>query len=194
MGSEQGAAARESLRLFAALWLPEPLAEAARRRLERLRAGARGVRWVRPEQLHLTLKFLGETPGDRRPAVEGALAGAAAAGRPIDLRLTSGGVFPSGGPPRVLWLGAEPAGELAALAGAVDEALAPLGFPPESRPFRPHLTLGRAEPGAVFDRAILAREMAEPPAVAGSLALVRSVLGPGGPQYTTIAEWPLGPG
>lgn len=184
--------ARDSLRLFVALWLPETLAGAAWRRLERLRPDGRGVRWVRREQLHLTLKFLGETPADKLPAVQEALAGAAAGGRPVDLRLTAGGVFPPAGPPRVLWLGLEPAGELGALAGAVEKALAPLGFPPEGRPFRPHLTLGRAEPGAAFDRAVLAREIAEPPAAVDSMALIRSDLGPGGPRYTTLCEWRLG--
>jgi len=80
---------------------------------------------------------------------------------------------------------------VAVLAGRVEEALIPLGHPPEKRPFRAHLTLGRAEPGAVFDRALLGRDITAGPAVVGRLSLVRSELRPRGPVYTTLREWPL---
>ncbi|MGQ9779136.1 MAG: RNA 2',3'-cyclic phosphodiesterase [Bacillota bacterium] len=180
---------RDSLRLFVAIWLPEPLARAAAARLEELRQGSRGIRWVRPEQLHLTLKFLGETPRAELPQLFSALAGVAAATRPFSLSLAPGGVFPPGGPPRVIWLGVTPEEELAVLAARVEEALVPLGHPPEKRPFRAHLTLGRAEPGAIFDRVLLGRALAGGPAVVGRLSLVQSVLRPQGPVYTTLADW-----
>ena len=87
----------------------------------------------------------------------------AAASCPVHLGLAEGGVFPPAGSARVVWLGLTPRAELIALAGRIEKALAPLGFPPERRPFTPHLTLGRAEPGAVFDRAILGRGFALAP-------------------------------
>lgn len=179
----------EIFRLFVALWLPAPLARAALVRLEELRPGSRLVRWVRPDQLHLTLKFLGETPAAKLPAIEAALRVVASSASPVTMGLAEGGVFPPAGPPRVLWLGLTPREELVALAGRVEKALAPLGFPPERRPFAPHLTLGRAEPGAVFDRALLGRGFALTPERIEKLSLVKSELRPGGSIYTNTAEW-----
>lgn len=182
----------DSLRLFVALWLPEALAKAALSRLALLRRDGRGVRWVRPDQLHLTLKFLGETPAAFLPEIERALAGVAAASTSFALGLEAGGVFPPSGPPRVVWIGVSPAAKLVELAARVEQALQPLGFDPETRPFRPHLTLGRAEPGAVFDRALLARPLAAQPETIAALSLVQSQLRPGGSVYRTVAEWKLG--
>ena len=185
---------RGSLRLFVALWLPGPLSRAVSARLDELRRGSRGVRWVRPDQLHLTLKFLGETPSTELPELTSALAGVAAETRPFHLSLAPGGVFPPNGPPRVVWLGLTPEEDLAALAARVEEALAPLGHAPERRPFRAHLTLGRAEPGAVFDRGLLGRPLETGPVMVERVSLVQSVLRPQGAVYTTLREWPLARG
>lgn len=180
-----------SLRLFVALWLPAPLAGVALARLEELRPGSSLVRWVRPDQLHLTLKFLGETPVAKLPAIENALREVAAASCPVNLGLAEGGTFPPVGPPRILWLGLTPREDLAALAGRVEQALAPLGFPPERRPFTPHLTLGRAEPGASFDRSLLGQGFVVEPTAVEQLALVKSELRPSGAIYKNVGEWPL---
>ncbi|MGE5529226.1 MAG: RNA 2',3'-cyclic phosphodiesterase [Patescibacteria group bacterium] len=180
------------MRLFVAIWLPAPLARAALTRLEGLRPGSRGVRWVKPDQLHLTLKFLGETQEGLLPSLEAALAGVASASTPIYLGLGGGGVFPPAGPPRVVWLAVTPGPELADLAARVERALAPLGFAPERRPFRPHLTLGRAEAGAVFDRELLARELQTEPVMVDKFSLVQSELRPGGAVYTNAGEWGMG--
>ena len=181
-------------RLFVALWLPGPLAEAALARLEELRAGGRGVRWVRREQLHVTLKFLGETRVEAVPEIEAALAGVAAGSRPFRMGLRPGGVFPPSGPPRVVWLGVAPGEELRDMAARVERALLPLGFSPERRSFRPHLTLGRAGPGAAVDPAVLARDFTVAPAEVGSLSLVQSELRPAGAIYRDAARWELGAG
>jgi len=182
----------QSLRLFVALWLPPALARAALARLEELRPGSRGIRWVRPDQLHLTLKFMGEAPAAKLPKIETALREVACTLSPIELVLKAGGVFPPSGPPRVVWLGLAPQVELSALANRVEKALAPLGFPPERRPFAPHLTLGRAEPGAVFDRTALGQGFTVEQVAVDRLSLVRSELRPGGSVYATVAEWRLG--
>lgn len=182
----------DSLRLFVALWLPDGLRRAALARLEELRRGSIRVRWTKPEQLHLTLKFLGETPAAELPGIEEALARTAAAASPIHLNLAAGGVFPPAGPPRIIWLGLEPEKDLATLAAAVEQSLAPLGFAPEKRRFRPHLTLGRAEPGAVFRRELLAAPLDTQPGTVAALSLVQSELRPGGAVYTTVREWGLG--
>jgi RNA 2',3'-cyclic 3'-phosphodiesterase len=105
------------------------------------------VKWVRPENIHLSLKFLGEVDETREPELMAALkqaAGARHEPRPLTLQITGFGVFPDYHRPHVLWAGvtAEPALEL--LQHGVEQAFAPLGFPTEPRPFRPHVTLGRA--------------------------------------------------
>jgi len=153
-----------TFRLFVALEPPGPL----RRQLAALaaelrRLGGRAaaeVRWVPPEQIHLTLQFLGNAPEERLPEVQRAVEQAAAAAAPLHLLVRGAGGFPSARRPRVLWAGVE--GDLAPLAGLARElgrSLAPLGFPPEERPFSPHLTLGRAGEGV--------------PGLAGALAAVR---------------------
>jgi len=110
------------------------------------RAPSAAVRWVRPEQMHLTLRFLGDTPAGKLPALSAALDALAAGHAPFALRLTSVGCFPNAQRPRVVWVGL--GGEeqkLLALVAGLEAALRPLGWPPEDRPFRAHLTLGRVK-------------------------------------------------
>lgn len=141
------------MRLFIALSIPDEV----RRELARAQAGLRGlpVRWADPAGIHLTLQFLGETAEGSVPPLLAALAAVPATTFP--LRLAGLGAFPNLRQPRVVWAGLD--GDLAALArlqAAVLAATAPLGFVPEERPFRPHLTLGRVrqEAGPEERRAI----------------------------------------
>ena len=105
------------------------------------------VRWVRPEQMHLTLTFLAETPVAKVPAIQSAMDTIAAQQQPFALALAGIGCFPNRRRPRVVWVGlaaAAGSGEsapLLALKAALDAALTPLGLPPEDKPFRAHLTL-----------------------------------------------------
>lgn len=102
----------------------------------------RRLRWTPPGNWHLTLRFLGDVPASRCGEVADALKAIPFA--PVTLAVGGAGVFPARGAPRVLWLGlARGARECAAMAGAVDAALVPLGFAPDARPFAPHLTLAR---------------------------------------------------
>ena len=134
------------MRCFVAIDLTSDVRAAIARAQTRVRTAAAhaDVRWVDPAQFHLTLKFLGAVPDDRVPAVSAALEGAVADTAPIALAAAGLGGFPSLRSARVLWAGIT-AGvpELARLAAAIDRALTPLGFPPEGRSFRGHLTIGR---------------------------------------------------
>ncbi len=155
---------------------------------------ARDVAWVAPDNVHLTLKFLGGVEAARLDAVAGALAGAVAGCRPFDLTVRGLGAFPTPARPRVLWAGADEGAALAAtLARRVDDALVALGFPAESRAFSAHVTLGRVRAprsnprlvealagGAAFGRQRVDR-----------LALMRSELSPRGARYTELAAVPL---
>ena len=101
------------------------------------------VRWVKPEGIHLTLKFLGDVTPERAGDLPHALVEAAAGMRSIALRVHGSGAFPEITRPRVVWAGVEPEPAIELLQDRVERVFAPLGFPTEARTFRPHLTLGR---------------------------------------------------
>ena len=182
-------------RLFLAIPLPAPLARLAIETRARLVTDPSSWRLTREEGLHATLRFLGEvTPevearGDRswRDAARGTGA--------IPLVLAGAGAFPTARRPRVLWLGLQdrgPGGALAALAGRVERASRGLGFPPETRPFSPHVTLARARPGArAAPITPLPDELGS--FVADRIVLFRSETGPGGARYHEQASYPLSP-
>ena len=159
--------------------------------------GFHGLKWVPPGQLHFTLKFLGEIDPERVPDARAATEAAAGGGPgPFRLALEGLGAFPPRGPARVLWAGCGAgAGDLVALAAAVEEAFAAAGFPPEPRPFAPHLTLARAKDPEAGRR--LARALASVPhepfgsVGVSSLVLYRSDLTPRGPDYTEIVRVPI---
>jgi RNA 2',3'-cyclic 3'-phosphodiesterase len=184
------------VRAFIAIEIADPARSAVVAYLETLRATADGVAWTRPENLHLTLKFLGNVEGARLPSLTERVHGVAAAQPAFALRVAGVGAFPSLARPRVLWVGVR-APELAALAVAVDRACVAEGFPPEPRPLHPHVTLGRVrERGArprTGDLPFLAtdggREFGH--AAATSLVFFRSELGRGGARHEPIAILPF---
>jgi 2'-5' RNA ligase len=190
-----------NLRLFVALEPPAAVRERLAAVQAALRRGAgraaSEVRWVAPENVHLTLQFLGAVAEERAAAVAGAVAAAASGARPLDLHVRGAGAFPTPRRPRVLWAGlAGDLDALAALAKDLGGRLAPLGFPPEERLFRAHLTLGRArDPRGArgLEAAVAAAAGADAGAWrAEDLVLFRSHLSPKGPRYEALARAPLG--
>ncbi|MGA9191944.1 MAG: RNA 2',3'-cyclic phosphodiesterase [Anaerolineales bacterium] len=158
------------------------------------------VRWVRPENIHLTLKFLGEISSDEAQLVVDSAGPIAAGCRPFDLSASGLGVFPNPKRPRVIWVGVSGAEEgVTALNRELESALAGVGFDREGRGFHPHLTLGRTRRGLRrLDLKALAEALAR--ASVGdlgqwrveTLALMRSELRPEGPRYSVVASLPLG--
>jgi 2'-5' RNA ligase len=135
---------QRSPRTFIAVEISSEVRMRAGRLIGRLEATGANVRWVKPEQLHLTLKFLGDVDLREIPEVCAAVARATATVPPFTLRIAGAGAFPNLGHPRTVWLGAdEGVGEMSVLHERIDEALAELGFRAEHRQFRPHLTIGR---------------------------------------------------
>lgn len=185
-------------RLFVAVPVADEIRAAIREIMEKV-AGASideraygQPRWVRVEGLHLTLRFLGATPDERQPALAEALAAAATGVAPFRIVLSGGGAFPDPHRPRVLWIGiSQGAPQLADLVRRMDTSLVPLGWPPEDRPFAPHLTIARTDgvPGA-DERARRLVEVAEGVSMAWQadrIVLYRSLLGQGPARYEALS-------
>lgn len=188
------------MRAFIGVALPPE----SRQRLERwqhdLAASGADVKWVAPEQLHLTLKFLGEISDEQRHGVEALLGQMARREAPFRIRLEGLGAFPSIEAPRVVWVGIAQGQEvMARLAGAIDREGAALGLREEARGFSPHLTLGRVRSR---QRSLAGREAltallrdvprsAPSPWQATTVTLYQSVLSSEGSRYHVLAELPL---
>ncbi len=143
----------DTSRAFVAIELDTASAGSIARLIQGLKAKLPDVRWSRPEQLHLTLKFIGEVVNRELPQLCGALRDACSGIEAFSLELSGLGAFPKNKPPRVVWVAAEdPQGMLGALAERLDERMAVLGVPHENRAFTPHLTLGRVSRGADLQR------------------------------------------
>lgn len=134
------------MRLFVALDIDDAIRERLTRFVEGVCNFAPDARWVKPESLHLTLKFIGERPDASVEKVKQALADVSA---PInDIQFRGYGFFPTPKSARVFWIGMETGPQLAALAAAIDDKMASLGVTKEERAFSPHLTLARSAGGS----------------------------------------------
>jgi RNA 2',3'-cyclic 3'-phosphodiesterase len=190
------------VRLFIALETDEAMQQAVAAVQRSLRQrGDMPVRWVAPAQVHLTLQFLGNVVAAHLPSLMAALAPAVAPHPAMLLRAGEVGAFPSVDAPRVLWLGVRGADDsLLSLQQAVRDAVRGVeGVVADRKPFRAHLTLGRVRagrrdmPGLAAVATALDRPVAVPPTAwpVRSVALIRSVLGPGGSRYTIVERFPL---
>jgi len=196
------------MRLFVALDIEDAIRERMARFVDGVRNFAPEARWVKPESLHVTLKFIGEQPDEAVDGIKSAL-GRLARGE-TEIRFRGYGFFPTATSARVFWIGLEAGSQLGALAAAIDEALAPLGIAKEDRAFSPHLTLARGgggsgvpgwrrgdSPNRGFAR--LAEKLAAMAApefgsmTAREFFLYSSRLSPKGSTYTKQERFPLQP-
>ena len=187
------------MRLFVAVNLPEHERRAVFDATAPLRHGDLPVKWVQPAGLHVTMKFLGDVPEDRAAPIGAALDAAVRAARPFEVMLGGIGAFPSSARPRVIWLGVEIHPALELLANDVEKALGPFGFEAELRPFRPHITIGRAKQGARPGRFAAFERLAAGVAYDGSAAvasvdLMESILRLEGAEYDVRHQSFLGGG
>lgn len=177
------------MRLFVAIAIPDEIRAAYSAFIKELRAIAPQAKWVRAENLHVTLKFLGETPLAKLDPLQTALA-VVRSPQPVQLTFRGLGFFPNEKRPRVFWAGTEATANLKTLAAAVDQAAHRLDFPLEERPFAPHLTLARFNPPGI-DAKLLEAVRAKGEKNFGALTaaefhLIESRLKPGGAEYTTV--------
>jgi len=182
------------MRLFIAIEISQEVRAALAALLKEFRAMAPQVKWVRPENMHLTLKFLGETHSSKLTAMQAALS-AIRSSQPITLHFRGLGFFPNAKRARVFWAGMEASPNLPALAAEIDQAMHRLGFPLEDRPFSPHLTMARFQPPGLPPKlAAAAQEDASHEfgsLVAREFQLIESKLKPAGAEYTTLQSFPF---
>ena len=184
------------MRLFVAISLTPQVRDAIHADTATLRSAGPGIRWVAPDALHVTIKFLGEQDPVSLDGIRQALESAASRHAAVHAKTTRVGAFPNFRRPRVVWVGMTEERALQALARDIDGALTPLGIAGEARPFRAHITLGRVK-GELGAAEATALERAAGVVHASrdfpvrTVDLMRSELGPGGSRYTVISAVPL---
>jgi 2'-5' RNA ligase len=183
------------VRAFVAIQLPEVLQSEMARRVGRARSRLPAARWVRPENCHITLFFLGEVSEGKAEQIHRRLGPVFSCRSPFEIQLADGGTFPPGRPARVAWVGIRDGGKLGALQAAVSEACGEVVGGKEPRSFHPHVTAARCRrPWRKIDadawKRALAGELGAPfQATEG--VLMRSLLERTGARYDVVSRYPL---
>ena len=185
------------IRAFIALDLPPGVHRALAGLQQEWQRTAAMVSWIKPESIHLTLKFLGNIANEQVTEIQALLLKVAATASPLRLQPLGCGAFPSIKQARVVWVGLQGAiEELLKLQKSIEDALVPLGFEPEDRPYRAHLTLGRVKGRRhlqLLQEAVLRRQDFQAEAFdVTEVVLYRSELRPEGARYTALFRAPLG--
>jgi 2'-5' RNA ligase len=178
------------VRLFVAVFPPQEVREEALK-IARLLPSKDRIRWSKPENVHLTLKFLGDVEDEKLDELCTVLENLCAGHPPFNAYLASLGAFPSARRARILWAGiSKGSKQLRSLAANVDAALSPLGFERETRSYEPHLTLGRVRgrPTSLD----ISKEASGRPFEVSRIELVESMLAGKGPTYRTVEDFVLG--
>jgi 2'-5' RNA ligase len=184
------------MRLFIAVPLPQAAQEEAAALLREMRALEWPVRWVRDEGLHISLKFFGEVTSDRIEPIEELVQFATKGMKPMQMTPAGGGAFPSHQHPKVLRLELESDPDLELLQDRLERGGEQIGFPPEGRPFRPHITLGRVREGHRLPPTAMRHLEGLPPGrpfTADRIVLFESRLTPDGPAYSVRVAQVLEP-
>jgi len=183
----------QQIRTFIAIPLSDRIKEELSKLQEELKQNEAEVKWVRPEGIHLTLKFLGNVEEEKVQEIEEAIGKKIRKSSPFLLSLGCLGVFPDLRRPRVVWIGVEKgASEVKELARRVEKALLPLGAKKEDRPFSPHLTLGRIKGGKGIGRLKEILGSLEATKLSslniGRIEIIKSQLTRQGAIYTTLRK------
>ncbi|HYB22049.1 MAG TPA: RNA 2',3'-cyclic phosphodiesterase [Thermodesulfobacteriota bacterium] len=186
----------DEIRSFIAIEVPQAIKSRMEELQRELRRTDTDAKWVRPEGIHLTLKFLGSIRQEDVERISQTIAPLVSLWEPIEIRLYGMGGFPSSRNPRVIWIGLDRGkGEVHSLQQGIEKKLVDLSFPPEDRLFSPHLTLGRirSSRGKSALTQILEknREVEVGNFRAGEVFLFRSELKPSGAVYTKLRHFPM---
>jgi len=185
----------QTLRTFIALDMPPEIKAALAKYVQPLKSLRGRVSWVKPENLHLTLKFLGDTPVNRVDEIAAALQQITAASTAFAATVSGAGAFPNDEHPRMLWVGLnEATGTLKNLLRIIDDRMHDFGYAKEKRAFTPHLTIGRVKDSRLPDivRALKEKPFAAMPAPFNEIIFMRSELNPAGSIYTPLQKLTLG--
>ena len=186
----------QTIRCFLAIELPAELKERLNRFIADLKMQASGVKWVRSDSLHITLKFLGNQSANRVDTLVTALLNRPVNVPAFEVQVAGFGAFPTQRRPRVFWLGVEsrPHPPLYALFEQLEDRLEPLGFEKENRRFSPHLTIGRVKSGQSFDSLwqwVETHPFEDYRFAVQSYSLMQSILKPSGAEYRALQKYPL---
>jgi 2'-5' RNA ligase len=184
------------LRTFIAIDLPIGVQDALGRFEKELQTASAPIAWVKPERIHLTLKFLGDVAPDRIPEIQKSLEQVAGTTSPFRLKASGCGAFPSIKQMRVIWVGLQgDEASLNLLQREVEEAMVELGFKREDRPFKPHLTVGRVKGRQhlrIVQDLLMARQGFDAEAFdVTEVVLYKSELRPEGARYTPLFRKPF---
>ena len=179
------------MRLFVAVEIEPAIRDRIHEFVSGLRAKISEARWVRPEGMHITLKFLGNVADQRRMTIEKALR--SVQGKAVTLSLRHLGAFPNPRSPRVLWVGIEAGPELQQLAKAVDQQMGSIGFELEKHAFSPHVTLARfnQRPRGNLGSVLSEAQPSFGTMTANDFHLYESKLSPQGSRYSKLASFKL---
>ena len=189
------------MRLFIAIDLTDNLRKSLSEQMDGLKnsLGDTGIRWVKPSGIHLTLKFLGETPDHKLDEIRNSLKDIATQFAPFEFSIGSFGCFPNPRKPRVFWVGIQdPEGMLARIQHEIEMEFQKIGFASENRPFKAHLTLGRVKKQRSKDEFLTLKRKIEAVHIgkigvekAKEISLIRSVLKPTGAEYFMMGSYPF---
>jgi RNA 2',3'-cyclic 3'-phosphodiesterase len=182
------------MRLFVALEIPPDVRDAITKIARSLKSESPGARWSKPESMHVTLKFLGETDPQKLGSIRAALE-AVSSPEPVVLEFRGVGFFPDEKRPRVMWCGVEASENLFLLAAHVERSLSALGFEPEPRTYVPHVTLARLNSARNTEKLVRAAAPLKSydfgAARESEFHLYQSVLQPSGSEYKKLATFPF---
>jgi RNA 2',3'-cyclic 3'-phosphodiesterase len=182
------------VRLFVALDLPDQVRHSIAELIAKLQPKSRAARWIKPENLHITLKFIGHVGNEKLSPIQTALLSIRIA-QSVELHFRGMGFFPNEHHPRAFWCGIASSPNLADLATDIDRALVPLGIEAETRPFTPHLTLARFKSDEGIREVVhTATDMKSTDfgaAIETNFHLYESLLKSTGAQYNRVASFPF---
>jgi RNA 2',3'-cyclic 3'-phosphodiesterase len=182
------------IRTFIAIELPEKVKHFLGEVSDKLKRFGEDIGWVKPSAMHLTLKFLGYVDAELLPRIQHEAGSVFAKQQVVEISAHGVGAFPNLFRPRVIWVGcADKENRLPPLVSRLENALEPLGFEKEKRPFSPHLTLGRVRSKVrnkgLFDAIKEREDLAGPSFVASHAILFQSILKQSGAEYVPLAEF-----
>lgn len=180
------------MRAFIAIELPSKIIDGLKDIQDELKNGNNKIAWVKPENIHLTIKFLGDIDVDKIDSIAVLLETAAAKNRSFDVSVKGAGAFPTLDNPRVVWVGVEDDKNLSRIYEELENGLLAIGFEKENRPFKPHLTVGRVkflkDKKGFKERIEKYKDINLGHFAANSLCLFKSNLTPNGAVYTKLKE------